>query len=126
MQNDKEKFKKEFIQRLIKFSVNSIRFCEDLRKQRNLMPIADQFIRSSTSVGANVIEAKASSSRRDYIRFFEIALKSANETKYWLIVIRESANKTANFENLLAKLIDEADQIAKIIGSSLLTLKNKK
>ena len=44
--------------------------------------MTDQLLRSATSIGANVVEAKSASSKRDFIKFYEIALKSANETKY--------------------------------------------
>ena len=93
MQNDNVKFKIEFTKRLIRFSLKIIKFCEKIRSDRNLWSIADQLLRSATSIGANVIEAKASSSKLDYLRFFQIALKSANETKYWLILVKESSDK---------------------------------
>jgi four helix bundle protein len=125
MQNEKEKFKKEFINRLIKFSVDTIKFAEILRKDRNLWSIADQLIRSVTSIGANVVEAKASSSKRDYIRFFEIALKSSNEAKYWYMLIIETV-KNIKLEDKAQILLKEADEISRIIGSSVLTLKGKK
>ena len=122
MQNEKEKFKENFIKRLVQFSVNIIRFSEKLKINRIFWPIADQLLRSATSIGANVVEAKSSSSKKDYIHFFEIALKSANETKYWLIVIQESAPE---FKEASVNLYQEADEISKIIGSSILTLKGK-
>ena len=123
MQNDKEKFKKNFIKRLIYLSIDIIRFAEDLKRNKAFWPIIDQLIRSATSIGANIVEAKSSSSKRDYIRFFEIALKSANETKYWLILIREAMPRfTKEADNLLK----EVDEISKIIGSSVLTLKGRK
>lgn len=59
-----------------------IKFCEEIRKNRNLWTIVDQLIKAATSIEANVIETKASSSKLDYLKFFQIALKSANETKY--------------------------------------------
>lgn len=123
MQNDKEKFKIEFTNRLIKFSVRIIKFCSSLSSERILWPLVDQLIRSSCSIGANVVEAKSSSSKRDYIHFFEIALKSANETKYWLLVIKECAPKFV-FEASL--LYQEVEEISKVLGSSVLTLKGKK
>jgi len=88
-----------------------------------LWSLIDQLIRSATSIGANVIEAKASSSKRDYIRFFEIALKSANETIYWLIIFR---NIAPEFKNELDLLYKDANEIAKIIASSILTMKKRK
>ena len=120
MQSDKEKFKKEFINRLIQFSIRVIKFGD--RELSKYYSIKDQLIRSTTSIGANVVEAKSASSLRDYIKFFEIALKSANETKYWLIIAGElSTNKEE------AKLLlKETCEIANILAASLLTLKGKK
>lgn len=86
--------------------------------------MADQLLRAATSIGANLIEAKASSSRKDFIRFYEIALKSANETKYWLSLLRDSKLLVSSSE--VDGLIDESDQICRMIASSVLTLKGKK
>lgn len=85
--------------------------------------ISDQLLRSATSIGANVIEAQAASSKRDFIRFFEISLKSANETKYWLGLLRDSTNADKKEIN---NQLQENGEIAKILGASLLTLKNKR
>ena len=123
MQSDKLKFKKDFIQRLIKFSLNVIDLCGEIRKDRNLSAIADQLIRSATSVGANVVEAKGAGSTSDYTHFFEIALKSANETKYWLILTKEAC---PNLSSKADSQLSEADEIAKIIGASVLTMKGKR
>ena len=123
MQNDKSKFKENFIKRLIKFSIKVLKLSEKARKKRVLCSLIDQLIRSATSIGANVTEAKASSSKKDYIRFFEIALKSANETIYWLIIFR---NIAPEFKNELDLLYKDANEIAKIIASSILTLKKRK
>src|SRR3989338_9500892 len=123
MENDKAKFKKEFISRLITLTVRTLRFSEQLRKNRNLWAFADQLILCTGSIGANVVEAKGSGSRRDYTRFFEIALKSANETRYWLVVIREYSTELRVEAN---SVLDEVDQAARIIGSSVLTLKGKR
>src|SRR3989338_6748173 len=122
MENDKAKFKKEFISRLITLTVRTLRFSEQLRKNRNLWAFADQLIRCTGSIGANGVEAKGSGSRRDYTRFFEIALKSANETRYWLIVVKEYSSE---YQNEAAELLSEVDQVANIIGSSIITLKGK-
>lgn len=122
MQTDKEKFKKEFISRLIKFSLKIIDLCDKLPHEKKYYIIIDQLIRSATSVGANIVEAQASSSKRDYTRFFEISLKSANETKYWLLLLRELRRSDPE----ISILLDETCQIANIIGSSVLTLKGKK
>jgi four helix bundle protein len=127
MQNEKAKskkeFKKEFNRRVIKFSLQVLKFCEKMKGKRMIWPIIDQLVRSATSIGANVIEAKSSSSKRDYLRFFEIALKSANETKYWLILMKESQPE---FKLETEQLLKEVDEISRIIGASILTLKGKR
>ncbi|MFC1727009.1 four helix bundle protein [Patescibacteria group bacterium] len=122
-QNDKSKFKKEFTRRLVRFSVRIIKFSNKLKEKKFYWTIIDQLIRSSTSIGANVVEAKSSSSKREYIRYFEIALKSANETKYWLILVKEVSQEDSEEVN---DLLNEVIKISKIIGSSILTLKGKK
>lgn len=80
----------------------------------------DQLLRSETSIGANVIEAVSSSSRKEYIRFNEIALRSANETNYWIDII----NTVYHFEEQSKYLIAELKEIRKIIGSIVVKLKS--
>jgi len=111
------------LKRLIRFSVQIVKFAEKLRKERILWPVVDQLVRSSTSIGANVIEAKSASSKRDYVHYFEIALKSANETKYWLTVIKETMPDLKEETN---QLLREASEISNIIASSILTMKGRK
>jgi len=123
MQNDSKKFKIDFKKRLIRFSVEIIKLASDLRKNRNLVSLADQIIRSATSVGANIIEAKSCGTRKDYIRFFEIALKSGNETKYWLLLIGECDK---SFSTRTQSLLKECDEICRIIGAGILTMKGKR
>jgi four helix bundle protein len=123
MQNENSKFKEEFLKRLIKFSIWTVKFAKKLQKEKILWPIIDQLIRSSTSIGANVVEAKASSSKRDYIHYFEIALKSANETKCWLILIQETM---PNFKEEITQLLKEVAEISKILASGILTMKGQR
>lgn len=80
----------------------------------------EQLIRSATSVGANLVEGYAGSSKNDFIRFYNIALKSANETKYWLCLIRDTILKN---ETKIDKLIIEADEMSKIIASIIINAK---
>ncbi len=123
MQNDKSKSKREFIARLIRFTVRTLRFTARIRKDANLWEVASQLVRSAASVGANVVEAQAGSSRKDYTKFFEIALKSANETKYWLVVVREYDTQ---YGEETKHLLAEAEEIANMLGSSVLKLKGKR
>ena len=118
------KFKKEeFIRRLIRFSIQILKFAEKMRKERTLWSIIDQLIRSATSIGANVVEAKPSSSKKDYIHYFEIALKSANETKYWLIIVKEAM---PSLKEESERLLKEVAELANILASGILTMKGKR
>jgi len=83
--------------------------------------MTDQLLRSATSIRANVMEAKSASSKRDFIKFYEISLKSSNETKYWLCLIRDALN----IEKKTKELLNEANEISKIIASSIITMKSK-
>lgn len=85
--------------------------------------ISNQLIRSATSIGANVVEAKAASSRKDYTDFFNYTLKSANETKFWLGLLRDSGKANKDKTN---KLLSETSELANILASSILTLRGKK
>ena len=85
--------------------------------------IGDQLLRSATSIGANVIEAQAASSRKDYTNFFNYALKSANECKFWLGLLRDSGHGNKETVN---KLLKETTEIANILATSVLTLKGRK
>lgn len=105
------------------FSLRVINLVKDFPVRKIFTIFADQLLRAATSIGANLIEAKASSSRKDFIKFYEIALKSCNETLYWLYLLRDA--KLVEAEKL-KPLITEATEISKMLGSSLLTLKGKK
>jgi four helix bundle protein len=75
--------------------------------------IFDQLIRSATSIGANIVEGKAGSTRKDWKNYYLIALKSANETKYWLCLIRDTLIID---KKKISELIVEADAISNIIA----------
>ena len=82
-----------------------------------------QLLRSGTSIIANYIEANSASSKKDFINFFTHSLKSANESKVWLALIKDT-NKSDKTEN--EWLISELKEIANIIAASILTMKGKK
>ena len=89
MQNDKSKFKNEFKRRIYKFALEIIRFIDELPRDKTRDILCNQLLRSATSIGANVIEASSARYKKDYINFFTYALKSANETKFWLGLLRD-------------------------------------
>lgn len=96
-------------------------FISTAKYDRIFFSIFDQLLRSGTSIGANIIEAKAGSSIKDFRNFYNIALKSANETKYWICLIRDTILIKEN--DKLNKLLSEADELSKIIASIIINLK---
>jgi len=123
VQNDNVKFKNEFKKRLYDWVIRLIKFIDKLPKDSVCPIMGKQLLRSGTSILANYIEANSSSSRRDFINFFTHSLKSANESKVWLCLLRDT-NKGERKE--LSWLLNELVEIANIIASSILTLKGKR
>ena len=107
-------------QRCYQFSKEIVLFISNAKYEKVYFSIFDQLLRSATSVGANIVEAKSGSSTKDFKKFYIIALKSANETKYWLCLLRD----TILIENKeqLNSLLKEADEISKIIASIIISL----
>lgn len=108
--------------RTYNFSIEIIKSIDSLPNTVASKVIVKQLIRAATSVGANIIEAKSSSSRKDFVNFYNHALKSANETKYWLCLLRDACGFN---NNKVMFLISEISEIANMLGSSILTLKEK-
>ncbi|MFA6250691.1 MAG: four helix bundle protein [Candidatus Shapirobacteria bacterium] len=104
-------------------SLNIIKFIDTFDHRSSLKTISNQLIRAVTSIGANIVEAKSSSSKREFINYFQISLKSANETKYWLALLKEL--EPSNSQEI-EKFITETIEISKILASSILTMKGKK
>ena len=123
MQNDKEKFKNEFKKRLYNWVLRLIRFIDKLPKDSICLVMGRQLLRSGTSIIANYIEANSASSKKDFINFFTHALKSSNESKVWLTLLRDT-DKGDPKE--LLWLLNELIEISNILASSILTLKGKK
>jgi len=123
MKNDKAKFKNEFKRRLYTFTLRLIEFLDRLPKDNVSVRIGDQLLRSGTSIIANYIEGQAASSRKDFTNFFTTSLKSANESKLWFALLRDSKRVKADE---VRWFITELDEIANIFASSVLTLKGRK
>ena len=124
MQSDNIKFKEDFKKRLYAFVLRLIEFIDKLPMSDNVSKrISDQLLRSGTSILGNYVEASASSSKKDFTNFFNHSLKSANESKLWVALLRDSGRaKGKDVEWFLKELAE----ISKIFASSILTLKGKK
>jgi four helix bundle protein len=83
-------------------------------------------MRSGTRIGANYFEAEAASSKKDYQNFFNHSLKSANESKFWLAILKDANLIPTNLINECNWLLQETKELANIFASSILTMKGKR
>lgn len=120
MKNDREK---EFKKRLYSLVLRIIKFVENCKKSQTTRIVGDQLIRSGTSILGNYIEGQSASSKKDYTNYFHHSLKSANESKVWISILRDTGNGDVGEANLI---LAELGEISKIFGSSVLTLKGKR
>ena len=102
------------------FSLKIISFSEKLEEKRKFS-IANQLLRSGTSVGANTREAQNCESKADFIHKFKIAAKEAEETEYWLLLCQYSDNYP--FE---PELLESIKEIQRIINSIINSAKTNK
>lgn len=123
MKNDKENFKKEFKLRVYNWALKLIKAIGLLSKEGSAQIMARQILRSVTSIGANYIEAQAASSRKDFANFLHHSLKSANESKFWLALLRDSGKMKREDADYLLK---ELGELSRILGANLLTVKGRR
>ena len=109
-------------ERSFNFAVRVIFLCKDLTKDETNRILCRQIIRSATSIGANLEEAKGARTRPDFTNRTNIAKKEARETYYWLRLIR-----AVNNDSLKAKtenLFQESNELVSILTKSIHTLQN--
>lgn len=115
--------KSELIERLTVFGSKVIELAKSFGKEIFLQSIKNQLIKSATSIGANYQEAQFASSKPDFINKLHIAVKELAETHYWLNLIDKS-NLIKNQTEFLRQLMQESEELRKILTSSILTAKN--
>ncbi|WP_096597971.1 four helix bundle protein [Calothrix sp. NIES-2100] len=109
--------------RAFEFAVRITMLCSYLDKQPGTPRLlAAQLFRAGTSIGANIEESQSAESDRDFISKQSIALKEAKETRYWLRLLIKSEMMT---EAQVKNLLDECEQLIKIIAKSIVTTKGK-
>jgi len=100
--------------RAFEFGCRTARLALSLDQRPGVRCLVDQLLKSGTAVGANLEEAKAGSSKRDFVRYVEIALREARETVYWLRIY--TALHLGSSEEV-ESLRGEGEQIARILGA---------
>jgi len=105
--------KHDLPERTFEFARRVVELCKVLDQKPGVSrTLANQLLRSGTSVGANVEEGQAGQSRADFVSKLSIACKEARETHYWLRLL--SATELVP-ESRLAGLLDEANQLVAIL-----------
>ncbi len=98
------------------FALDIVKFVELLESNRKYA-VANQLIKSGTSIGANVREAQNAESKADFIHKLKIAAKEADETEYWLEICDQSESYP-NCTELLKQILSIKKVLSKIIASS--------
>jgi four helix bundle protein len=98
------------------FAIQIIQVCRKLVEKREFV-ISNQLLRSATSIGANVEEATAAQSKKDFIAKMCIASKEARETSYWLRLLAATKIADLDYKNLIQKI----EVIIKILTSIVKT-----
>ena len=95
------------------FALRIIKLTDTLYEQK-VFVLANQVLRSGTSIGSNVEEATAAVSRKEFIAKMAIAYKESQETRYWLRLLRESHK----IEQTLAdSLLNDCEELCKILSA---------
>ena len=104
------------------FAIEIVKTYKVLVEEKREYVMSKQLLRSGTSVGANIREAKNAESTNDFIHKLGIAQKECDETLYWLELLKETGYFN---QEVFDRLSDQANQILKMIRSTILTIKQK-
>jgi len=102
------------------FGLTITTICQLLREKKKTGQLYNQFSRSGTAVGALICEAEFAQSRADFINKMSVALKEANEARYWLNILKDSGNINDEVYQLASHLSKE------IISMLVATIKTAK
>ncbi|GBE26760.1 hypothetical protein BMS3Bbin03_00679 [bacterium BMS3Bbin03] len=107
------------VSKSLEFSLKIIELYKEMVKGHEYV-ISKQILRSGTSIGANVQEAQAAQSRKDFISKMSIASKEARETKYWISLLDKSELIPDCHDHILS-LYSDIDDIINILSKIVKT-----
>jgi four helix bundle protein len=113
---EKEVFIRQMKERTKKLAVDVIRFCESLKSSKASSVVTYQLVKSATSTGANYRAACRARSKNEFFSKMCIVVEEADESEYWLEVIKE-ATLSADVEEL-NRLLLEAGEITKVMSKA--------
>jgi four helix bundle protein len=104
------------------FAIRIVKLSQQLQSDRKEFVLSKQLIRSGTAVGALIKEAEFGQSRPDFIHKMSIALKEANETEYWLYLLKDTSFID---EKLFESLQSDCNELISMLVATVKTLKAK-
>ena len=105
------------------FALKCIELYKILCAEQKEFVMSKQLLRSGTSVGALIKEAEHAESKADFIHKMSISLKEANETEYWLMLLKDSRYIT---QNQFESLIDPCQELIRLLISIIKSSKHNK
>ncbi len=100
-------------------AVRIVKLYEHLSEKKKEFVLSKQLLRSGTAIGALVLEAQQAESKADFIHKLAIALKEANETEYWILLLQETDYLTApEAESILTDIGELLKLLTSIINST--------
>ena len=103
-----------------KFALRIVKLCRWLQAERKEYILARQLLRSGTAIGALIYEAEFAQSKADFINKLNVALKEANETNYWLMLLHDTEYINAK---MFHSIEPDNKELIKLLVSSIKTLK---
>ena len=105
-----------------RFALRIVKLCKWLREEHGEYILSRQLLRSGTAIGALIHEAEFAQSRADFLNKLNVALKEANETKYWLMLLNDSEYLTMR---MYESIRPEIEELVKLLVVSIKSLKDK-
>jgi four helix bundle protein len=102
------------------FAIKIVKLSQHLQTEKKEFVLSKQILRSRTAIGALIREAEYGQSKTDFIHKMTIALKEANETEYWINILRDT-----NFINdkLSVSLVEDCKELLRLLIASIKTAK---
>ena len=110
-----EKSKSPLRDKSYAFAIQAVKLSQFLVADSKEFVLSKQILRSGTSIGANIRESEFAASKKDFTHKLTIALKEANETEYWLMLLHDTNYLKTNEFNQLQSLCKEL--IAMLVSS---------
>lgn len=102
------------------FAIRIVKLSQYLQSEKKEFILSKQVLRSGTAIGALVREAEFGQSKVDFINIMSIALKEANETEYWLCLLKDTSYID---EKILESLLSDCKELIAMLVSSIKTAK---